>query len=521
MASVVSLDSATPPASQRGLGWLVATLLTLGLAQRAAPLLLGGERVFRQFPTEDGYLMLTIARNLALGNGMATAAGTMPTNGTQPLATFLYALGFGAADGERLGGVWLAQLAGLLVAGLSAVLLYGLGRRLLHGGGARPIAALAAAAWFASPVVVRHSMNCLETGLYALLLILAARLVLARWGASWHRWSGPTLLQIGGLLGVLFWARNDACLFIFAVCLARLCLAPASQRGRGLLEAVVIGLTAVAVATPWLLHNWTAFGHIVPISGIAESFTAEFGQNLRWAPAAMAEFAFLPLQIPESLEESLAVQVGAALAVAVAAVLAARWARRAPSPARALWFVLGVFGGALVAFYGLYFGAFWFLSRYFFPLSPFVALVWAAAAHRGVALVARPLVVRVAFAVLLCGLVTASGVRTFRRGSNQGHFQVVEWVRTHVPETSWVAATQTGTLGFFHDRTINLDGKVNPAALRARQERGDVVDYIIDSPAQFLADWHGLSQWVDLLKGHFVTRVEDPVANLTVLERAP
>ena len=46
--------------------------------------------MLRQWPTEDGYLMLTIARNMALGNGMSTADGELPTNGTQPLATTIW-----------------------------------------------------------------------------------------------------------------------------------------------------------------------------------------------------------------------------------------------------------------------------------------------------------------------------------------------------------------------------------------------------------------------------------------------
>ena len=41
--------------------------------------------------SEDGYLMQTVARNMAIGLGMSTAEGTIPTNGVQPLATFAYA----------------------------------------------------------------------------------------------------------------------------------------------------------------------------------------------------------------------------------------------------------------------------------------------------------------------------------------------------------------------------------------------------------------------------------------------
>src|SRR5262249_10342240 len=79
-----------------GMGlWLtVAGMVAVGLVSRVVPLLNSGGRLLRQFPSEDGYLMLTIARNIALGHGMSVANGTIPTNGTQPLATLLWALCF-------------------------------------------------------------------------------------------------------------------------------------------------------------------------------------------------------------------------------------------------------------------------------------------------------------------------------------------------------------------------------------------------------------------------------------------
>jgi hypothetical protein len=103
----------------------------------------------------------------------------------------------------------------------------------------------------------------------------------------------------------------------------------------------------------------------------------------------------------------------------------------------------------------------------------------------------------------------------------QGHFQVVAWVNHNVPAETWVGAVQTGTLGYWHDRTINLDGKVNPEALQARRERGSVLDYVVASRISYLADWVGIAGWVDTgsFGEHFEVIVKDPVANLSVLRR--
>src|SRR5215831_20633195 len=94
-------------ADEVGAGALGAALalFAVGGVARLVPLLDIGGRLFRQFPTEDGYLMLTIARNIALGHGMSVSDGLQPTNGTQPLATLLWAAVFKLVAGDRRLGV--------------------------------------------------------------------------------------------------------------------------------------------------------------------------------------------------------------------------------------------------------------------------------------------------------------------------------------------------------------------------------------------------------------------------------
>ena len=112
--------------------------------------------------------------------------------------------------------------------------------------------------------------------------------------------------------------------------------------------------------------------------------------------------------------------------------------------------------------------------------------------------------------------------RLFYPGVNvQGHSQVVDWVDRNVPADAWVGAVQTGTLGYWHDLTINLDGKVNPEALQARREAGHVLDYVVESEISYLADWVGIAGWVETegFASHFEVVVQDPIANLSVLRR--
>ena len=58
----------------------LAAVVGLETVVRVAPLVEGGERLQRQCVSEDGYLMLTIARNIALGRGFSVSDGMIPSS---------------------------------------------------------------------------------------------------------------------------------------------------------------------------------------------------------------------------------------------------------------------------------------------------------------------------------------------------------------------------------------------------------------------------------------------------------
>ena len=567
---------------------LLITLFALGLVARAAPLFEGGDasipqgRMLEQWPTEDGYFMLTMARNLALGRGLSVAGGEMPTNGTQPLTTFLWALGFLLVDGDRALGVLFAQLMLIAASAATAWLTYRLGCRVLAGRQSGPrIAALAAATWFASPVALRHTMNCLETGVHAM---MCTAVCLAFVGPS-HRaqrlaegvplWSWRRTVAFGALMGVAFWVRNDAALLIGAACVAYLMLpaktmratAPAQAMPAGapptettgkpssggalcaghadsttsanpsatkrprwlglgprLLRVLVFGSVSVIVASPWLLFNVVYFGHLMPVSGRAEVLTGTLGGNLTGLPIVLAEYLMVALPIPQALSDRVWMIGLATLVVAsVSGILVARRAALLP-PERRLAVLVGLWLAAMLAFYGLYFGAPWFLPRYFCALSPVLALVFAS----GAVFMAQQVVDRGTMSLLvpmaataMVAVMAALSVRQRYHRAEHMHFEVVHWVRAHLDESTWVGAIQTGTLGYFHDRTINLDGKVNIDAYEALLQGRETAYVVNETPIEYLADWTGMIDWLDrpLIAEHFELLREDHDANIGVLRR--
>jgi hypothetical protein len=215
--------------------------------------------------------------------------------------------------------------------------------------------------------------------------------------------------------------------------------------------------------------------------------------------------------------------VMAAALLLVGAWIAVAWMLRTLwTPAGRRWGeVFLLWALLLCSFYGLAFGAGYFVNRYVFALSPFFAIGSVAFLARAAAALPRGRGAALGAAALAALALSAGlNLRMYRNGAEHMHFQVVEWVQQHVQDEVWVAAVQTGTLGFFHDRTLNLDGKVNPRALEARLA-GRTQDYVLESPVQYLVDWTGIASWAKgtSLEGRFEVIELDAERNLAVLRR--
>ena len=508
---------------------LALLLVLLGTAVRLAPLS-SDERTMAAI-TEDGYLMLTVARNVALGRGLTIAEGTIATNGVQPAVTFAWAAAHRAAGSERMPTLRAVIVLQWVVALMTAALVVMLAR---HAFARQPWrdagAVFAGALWFASPLALRHTSNGLETGPYA--LAIATVLLVDQ---HWRLRSVARTLVLGAMFGALFLVRNDAAFLIGAWGLLEL----VGERGsplpfvRRLTHAALAGLAALAVASPWLLYNARVFGHVVPISGRAQNLNTALGENLAVLPRVLAEYAWMASPLPRFDGSPLAAL--ASLGVLAALLAATLVGARRTGVSLQRWMVLLlVHGGLLAAYYGVFFGAAYFLSRYLFPLSLIAALgpvlwVFSGTGVRAPRAVARSHVLLVAAGLTL---VTAASAWRFHAGSaTHDHAQVVQWVSKHASPDTWVGAPQSGTLGYFHDRTINLDGKVNPLALRARRENRLVQYIVYDTPVDLIADWYGLARWMDrpdtvqeeadpeLLSRHFAVVVRDQARNLVVLRR--
>lgn len=511
----------------RVLSFVLFLALAAGLLYRLFPIVTGQPHLSQFFMTEDGYLMLTVARNMAIGFGMSVSDGTVPTNGVQPLATFLFAIPYLLTSGDKvtsLVGIHLI-LAAAALGGFFAIRAFA-ARVLKFQDDSPAWPWLVAALWFLGPLLLRHTMNALETGLYtfvALLFLLQFARVLDLGSAAGMR-AG---LLLGALGGLTFLSRIDGAFLVTAVfalwaldCLIR------QRSGVFAMVARLVppGLLSLALAAPWLINNQIKFGSIMPISGWSQSLGVSFGQNLQLLPVKLFEHMFPILPVPGRLEGSMVAALGMAAVVVVVLgwFLTGLWRRGGTIRLVVLAYLLH--GVAISAYYGLTFGAPWFLSRYLSILAPFliVAALWVLI---DIARAVFTIRWREAVAVTGIAALIASAAllgRPFLPGADrQGHFQVVDWVQANVPADTWIAGVQTGTLGYWHDRTINLDGKVNPKALAVLRAEGHVLNYVRASDIQYIADWEGIAGWVkrENFGEAFEVVTHEPEANLAVLKR--
>jgi hypothetical protein len=511
---------------------LVVLLILIGVFSRVSPLFDIEGRVFWQHMTEDGYLMQTVARNMAIGLGMSSAEGRMATNGVQPLATFVFAALHYVAGGSKVGGISLIMAASVLIGIATLYYGYRLGARALSGlRHGRELALISAALWFVGPRITAHSMNGLETGLYYLSILCTWNYYLGVVGEEGVRLQWRQRLVFGLLLGITFLSRNDAVFFIAALLLAHWLVG--GTQGGGFryrfVDSCVAGIASLVVAAPWLVHNRIRFGSVVPISGSAQSFDAVLGQNLRLMPANLFEAAYPLFPVPGSVEGFTSVAIVATLATLFS--LFGFWFFAARSTLSSRRFFTGglIFVTGIATYYGVFFGAPHFLSRYTSSLSPFLWLCTAATAFGVINLLFKSArgfqVISGAMVATLALFGAGFAYKNFANGRAHMHKQVADWVMANVSPSDWVGAPQTGTLGFFHDRTINLDGKVNPDALKVLLKDGHILNYVLDSKINYIVDWADMADWVNFKQhsvrfgNEFEVVVKDPKLNLAVLRR--
>jgi hypothetical protein len=444
--------------------------------------------------TEDGYYSLTVARNVAAGNGL-TIDGRTATNGIQPLFTFATVPAFWVAGDDTALAIRAVLVIHILVLFAAGFVLGRIVADTFPGQGLtrRAVVGLTALAYASAILVITTGLNGLETGLLILGYALVWRVYQVRGVRS--PWDAVLL---GVLLGGLVLARIDASVFVAVFCAYLAFVLGGDDRVRG----VVVGATALLVSAPWWLYGWLQFGSLMPSSGKAGQQWAITGSRVTelvsaWSHVVVPWLDVIPLagRLPGLVR----------FAAVVGGIAAWGWMRRHPADmrlapadptldsrrvARAKHFaaLLGVTAGLLSIWYVLSSHATYFYGRYLafvmllavFFWMRFGLLVWARS---------RGLMVSAFAALVAGGVAVCVGFHTPALApTNPMYRDQLALVRRAVPEQASVAAFQSGTLGFFRGRVINLDGTVNAEALHHQSPDG-MDAYLRGLGVQWVCDW--------------------------------
>jgi hypothetical protein len=297
-----------------------------------------------------------------------------------------------------------------------------------------------------------------------------------RYGAT----SARRAAALGALFGVLILTRIDAAVVVVALLIA-------VWRAHGVRRAAVSAVVAVCVSAPWFGYNLLVFGSLMPSSGTAQTAIAMNAERVTQMLEALSVvlMPWLPLSALDK-EWSIVLRLGLALAVAYALWSTGALRSLTGTPLRIAQFAAAFLAGygVLACYYATTSFAIWFYGRYMAPLALLSAACLAVLISRSFnrAWAALTAVIGLLGVAACLGLWT-----TAVYPGNPMFTDQLALVEATVPPGHVVAAKQTGTLGFFRERVINLDGKVNPQAIEYRDnlpallERNEV-NWLCDYP---------------------------------------
>ena len=401
----------------------------------------------RHYLTDDTFIHLQYARNLATGHGLAFNAGERVYGCTSPLWVALI------ADGMALGidGLRVARALGFLATLWSVALFMQLMRRNLQTPAA---CAAATVAWAGHAWMLRWSLSGMETPL-AVALVLAGFVAFTE-GKQW----GARPVRTGALWSLAALTRPEAALLL-GLWGAFLLVDTDSREG---LRRLVFGaLPPLAIYGAWLLFARFYFGSLLPQTLMAKAA----------GPAGLG----VQLENLWRMARSLGATDGITAAVLVASLLLGGsrvWTFR-PLPQRTQRLLPWVWVVAVPALYVV--RGVTVLSRYLLPLLPVLGwLAWRAAECWSLGAPATPRTTRrtavvagaLAALILVQNLAVYRGVvvpqvRSFSTGLNESLIPMGRWLRENTPERSSIAAPDIGALGYMSRRRIvDLAGLVTP-----------------------------------------------------------
>jgi hypothetical protein len=502
-------------ASRRAIILLSFFLLAIGALMQAAYIFAPLESLPHRPFEEDTFFHLSVCRNLAAGKGL-TIDGETPTSGAQP-GTLVYSLAYLAApDPLSLEALRLVRALGFFGSLLSTLAVFVCAFALLKTDTVNrlPLALLSCAIWTASYQAYRTNLNGYETVFAVSFLLLSVAAYVWRSAAA-STYTYPVRdIVVGISLALAVYARIDLGLWALCAAIGFLFLSPEPLKRR-LISVSIWALTAVLATLPFWYHNLTVGGSLMPISGKASAFQMSFhgfwtsvGNCFLRGFSSLGEVCFLSLYLPYSLNGNavglLAALVGISLMLWTLVFTNNVRNYLAHCIPKSIAIPILAFALLLFGYYVFAHGSWWFMRRYIHPeRALFFAIsgVYVCSLAYVVTRASSLQWLRSRSVVILSTIIAAVSVGQFAmtwgdKTSNQ-MYAAAEWINANIPASSKIGAFQSGTLGYFCNNVVNLDGKNNALALQAMTS-GTGLEFIRDQNIDIVVDWPSqIAKYVD------------------------
>ncbi len=460
--------------------WLTIILLVIALSVTSmASLALRNEANLPNTPlTEDGFYSLTVARNLAMGNGL-TIDGSMLTNGFQPLYTIAVAAPvYFFNGGDRIESLrWLFVVNTFIII-LTALALgsitYKIAENTTPKNERLSRALLCVLIYLTAAGIWRFHYNGLETGFLLFMYTLT-------W-LYYQRIGTKTFLRAAGmgiLLGLLMLTRIDAAFFALVVIFFE-GISRSLTFGQRIIKMAAIGIPALIISTPWFTYNYYLSGSIQPSSGIAQSkFTISF-DRLVYMFEAICE-VLTPFFYFGQWEGVWSTLFRLILITFVITLCVSFFRKRNETDGftkRSYQFAkfLAATYCILIIWYLSNSVATWFYPRYLAPLSLLAVMATVLVIDN----LSKPLRVYCVSTILVLSLQIPLFIywhhsdKVFR--GSMYYNDELKLVQANVPVGVKIGAHESGTLGYFRDGVLNLDGKVNIEVIKKSTDLSNYLD---------------------------------------------
>ena len=506
------MPSQTPPAPRPWILAMCGALVMLGLLSRLAVAYRSPEGLSIVPLQDDSYYTQSYARKIWHGQ-LFSLNERHQGNAFHPLYPFLCAPLHGLSRDDRVLGIRFVVVLNVVLFSIALWLAWRVFNRLAGEDSSHRAAALIGVGLYSvNCIAFRSDLNLMQTGLQLALIwaLLDATIWLYQKDDKKFRDFGV----VGAVAGLACLARIDTGLLIFGYGISLLWQWKEWKLTWPRFFAVT-GPAFCAVAG-WSLVSYYFLGTVVPTGG-ASTMAWTLPSVTRIGRAA-AVASLLAVGFPHSHPENSfwsawwtghpwARPLLAMLLFGALLLFLSRGVRTSrASFSQTLRPLLPVACGVSILFvtYVAASRATFFFERYFTVALPLIACFWFLLLARAAASGKWR---RIAGFVALYTVVFVYFQYRVLRLDESYLWTAFAAVTDLATEEDWIASAESGLLGYYHDRTINLDGKTNVEALRARRNER-LLEYLTDSDAIYLVDGWGWMFTTDVARTPIATDPE-------------